>query len=44
MPLNYRPDLKQNARALRTNMTDAEQLLWFHLRRKQILGTNTNAP
>ena len=37
MTLHYRHDLKQKARDLRTNMTDAEQLLWFHLRRKQIL-------
>lgn len=37
MTLHYRPDLKQMARNLRTNMTDAEQLLWFHLRRRQIL-------
>ena len=36
--LNYRYDLKQKARALRTNMTDAERRLWHHLRRKQILG------
>lgn len=38
MKLSYRPDLKQKARTLRTNMTDAEQLLWFHLRRKQMQG------
>lgn len=36
--LQYRPDLKQKARHLRTRMTDAEQLLWFHLRRKQMDG------
>ncbi len=36
--LQYRPDLKQKARALRARMTDAEQLLWFHLRRKQMDG------
>ncbi len=35
--LNYRHDLKQNARSLRSNMTDAEQKLWHHLRRRQIL-------
>lgn len=36
--LNYRADLKAKARQLRSNMTDAEQKLWYHLRRKQILG------
>ncbi len=34
--LNHRANLKPLARALRSNMTDAEQKLWFHLRRKQI--------
>jgi very-short-patch-repair endonuclease len=34
--LNYRPDLKPLARGLRRNMTDAEQKLWYHLRRKQL--------
>lgn len=34
----YRRDLKQKARTLRSNMTDAEQLLWSRLRRKQVLG------
>ena len=38
MTLHYRHDLKQKARNLRTSMTSAEQLLWFHLRRKQLLG------
>ena len=38
MPFQYRHDLKQKARDLRRNMTHAEQLLWFHLRRKQLLG------
>jgi very-short-patch-repair endonuclease len=33
---NYRADLKQKARTLRSNMTDAEQKLWYYLRRKQI--------
>jgi very-short-patch-repair endonuclease len=33
---NYRTDLKLKARTLRTNMTDAEQKLWYYLRRKQI--------
>ncbi len=36
--LNYRDTLKPLAKQLRGNMTDAEQKLWFHLRRKQILG------
>ena len=36
--LNYRDNLKPLARQLRTNMTDAEQKLWFHVRRKQILN------
>ena len=34
----YPPTLKHNARALRAAMTDAEQLLWFRLRRKQLRG------
>ena len=34
----YNPKLKSTARALRTNLTDSEQLLWSHLRRKHILG------
>ena len=36
--LTYRADLKAKARQLRTNMTDAEQKLWYHVPRKQILG------
>ena len=36
--LKYRDDLKQKARKLRSSMTDAEQRLWYRLRRKQILG------
>lgn len=36
--LNYRDTLKPLARQLRGKMTDAEQKLWFHLRRKQILN------
>lgn len=36
--LTYRPSLKPLARTLRSNMTDAEQKLWFHLRRKQLLN------
>ncbi len=34
----YQYSLKQNARQLRTEMTDAEQALWQRLRRKQIRG------
>ncbi|PXX17829.1 very-short-patch-repair endonuclease [Nitrosomonas ureae] len=34
----YKPTLKPFARNLRSNLTDAEQLLWSKLRRKQILG------
>ncbi|MEJ5036240.1 endonuclease domain-containing protein [Acinetobacter johnsonii] len=34
----YNKNLKQPSRDLRSNMTDAEQLLWQRLRRKQILG------
>lgn len=37
--LNYQRNLKPNARQLRKTMTDAEQLLWSALRRKQILST-----
>jgi very-short-patch-repair endonuclease len=33
----YNKHLKQPARNLRSNMTDAEQALWQRLRRKQIL-------
>jgi very-short-patch-repair endonuclease len=36
--LRYNPRLKPKARALRTNLTDAEQRLWSRLRRKQISG------
>ncbi len=36
--LRYEPHLKSYSRQLRSNMTDVEQLLWQHLRRKQILG------
>jgi len=32
----YGRTLKEPARSLRTNMTDAEQLLWQRVRRKQI--------
>ena len=34
----YNKNLKLLSRDLRSNMTDAEQLLWSRLRRKQILG------
>ena len=34
----YNPALKPFSRNLRSNMTDAEQLLWSKLRRKQLLG------
>ena len=34
----YNSKLKPNSRTLRTNMTEAEQKLWHHLRRKQIQG------
>lgn len=34
----YNKNLKQPSRDLRSHMTDAEQLLWQRLRRKQILG------
>ena len=36
--LQYSNKLKELARCLRKEMTDAEQLLWSRLRRKQILG------
>lgn len=32
----YRKTLKETARSLRTSMTDAEQVLWHRIRRKQI--------
>jgi len=35
--LPYNINLKQNARKLRKNMTESEQILWSRLRRKQIL-------
>ena len=34
----YNKNLKLPSRDLRKNMTDAEQLLWQRIRRKQILG------
>jgi very-short-patch-repair endonuclease len=36
--LGYAPRLKANARALRGNLTEAEEKLWYRLRRKQING------
>ncbi len=36
--LPYQKYLKSSSRKLRKNMTDAEQLIWYHVRRKQILG------
>jgi very-short-patch-repair endonuclease len=36
--LPYIQNLNKPARDLRSNMTDAEQLLWSQVRRKQILG------
>ena len=36
--LPYSRQLKQNSRELRSHMTDAEQKLWYRLRRKQING------
>ena len=36
--LKYNTSLKQPARQLRSDMTDAERLLWSRLRGKQILG------
>ncbi len=36
--LQYGEDLKTRSRELRARMTDAEQMLWSRLRRKQIEG------
>ncbi len=36
MILHYNSMLKENSRKLRSRQTDAEQLLWSHLRRKQL--------
>lgn len=36
--LFYNKKLKDNARVLRKNMTDAERLLWSRIRRKQLKG------
>ena len=35
--LKYDRHLKSNARQLRANMTDSEQMLWNRLRRRQVL-------
>lgn len=35
---SYRRDLKRLARTLRDNMTDAEQMLWWELRRGRLHG------
>ncbi|QLB19547.1 endonuclease domain-containing protein [Mannheimia granulomatis] len=31
-------NLRQNAKTLRSNMTDAERILWYHLRAKRFCG------
>ncbi|MBI3247538.1 MAG: DUF559 domain-containing protein [Deltaproteobacteria bacterium] len=36
--IRYDAKLKDSSRALRTHLTDSEQLLWSRLRRKQLLG------
>ena len=36
--LSYNKDLKQLSRNLRSNMTDAEMLLWSRIRGKQLKG------
>jgi len=38
MKVPYSPTLKVNSRLLRNNQTKEEQLLWFHLRRKNLKG------
>ena len=37
MPLTYNSNLKHLARQLRKNMTDSENMLWSHLRGRQLL-------
>ena len=37
--ITYNPHLKLNSKALRNNLTDAELLLWSHLRRRQLWNT-----
>jgi len=34
----YNPKLKERARSMRKNMTEAEVKLWVHLQKKQIAG------
>lgn len=36
--LSYNKNLKKFSRELRNNLTDAEQLLWSQIRRKQLKG------
>ena len=36
--LRYKPHLKNQARALRKNMTDSERVFWSRLRGKPLLG------
>ncbi len=36
--LEYDRKLKENSRKLRSRLTDSEQMLWWRIRRKQILG------
>lgn len=36
MKIYYQSYLRQNSRSLRNNQTKEEQILWFHLRKKQI--------
>ncbi len=36
--LSYNPKLKEYARSLRKNMTDAERMLWSRIRRRQLKG------
>ena len=36
--LRYNPNLKEHARRLRKNMTDAERKLWSKIRMKQVSG------
>ena len=38
----YNKHLKQPSRTLRKTMTEAEQLLWSRLRRKQVCGVQFN--
>ena len=38
----YKKTLKASSRQLRSNMTDAEQMLWSHIRGKQIHGVQFN--